>query len=276
VKIGLIGAGKVGTSLGKYLTTKDFVLSGFFDTDAIAAEKAATKTNSCKCASIQQLISNSDLVFLTVKDDNIASLALVCAEESVSGKTFCHCSGALSSKVMQPLRQKGAWACSAHPLCAVSGFDDAQIFSNKTFTLEGDEQGLKMLQSLFSQTHNPFCIISSADKAKYHAAAVFASNFVCSLADISNSLFFECGFEPEQIGKMLWPLLEGNAHRIVHEGALSALTGPIERNDVLTVKNHLGALRDENLKIYLLLSRHLLIMAEKNIPIGTTMPCVDC
>ena len=46
----------------------------------------------------------------------------------------------------------------------------------------------------------------------------------------------------------------------------TSLTGPIERNDVTTVKKHLGCLRDDELEVYRLLSRRLVGMAQSRHP----------
>lgn len=48
MKIGIIGAGRVGCSIGKYLRTKDIELAGYYDVDSVAAKEAAefTRTES--------------------------------------------------------------------------------------------------------------------------------------------------------------------------------------------------------------------------------------
>ena len=41
MKTGIIGAGRVGCSLGKYFRSKNADLVGYYDTNAAAAEEAA-------------------------------------------------------------------------------------------------------------------------------------------------------------------------------------------------------------------------------------------
>ena len=44
MKTGIIGAGRVGCSLGKYFRSKNADLVGYYDTNAAAAEEAAAFT----------------------------------------------------------------------------------------------------------------------------------------------------------------------------------------------------------------------------------------
>ena len=56
MKIGIIGAGRVGCSIGKYLRTKDIELAGYYDVDSVAAKEAAEFTRTESFDSLKQLV----------------------------------------------------------------------------------------------------------------------------------------------------------------------------------------------------------------------------
>lgn len=63
------------------------------------------------------------------------------------------------------------------------------------------------------------------------------------------------------------PIIKGNVNHIINDGVTKALTGPIERNDITTVKKHLEILDDNDKDIYKKLSLEVVNVAEKKIRI---------
>lgn len=125
---------------------------------------------------------------------------------------------------------------------------------------------MQEMQNVFRSIGNPVVMIDSDKKTLYHAAAVMVSNQMVALAEIGTQLLLQCGFERSDAEKALGPLIEGNAKKIAEVGAMEALTGPIERNDIMTVHNHLEVL-DANIRnIYLALSKQLVNLAQQKHP----------
>ncbi|HEX5248183.1 MAG TPA: DUF2520 domain-containing protein [Gaiellales bacterium] len=91
-----------------------------------------------------------------------------------------------------------------------------------------------------------------ADEAKpaYHAASVFASNYVVTLTHAAVSLLERTGLEREAALAALRPL----QHRTI-DVAGSPPTGPIARGDVATVAAHLRAVGPELEPLYRALGR---------------------
>lgn len=240
-KIGFIGAGKVGTSLGKYLSDNGFSIIGYFSRSANSASESAEFVGCAAFDSISDLVSNCDIIFITTTDSAIQS---VCSElqslggDAVRGKIFCHTSGSISSEILNPLHNLGALSASMHMLLAVSDkFKSYSDFKNAFFTVEGN--GIDGLIKIIKQCGNKYIVIKPEFKVKYHAAAVFASNFVVALSHISCSLLTECGFSYDDAAASIAPLLELNVKNIISQGPQKALTGPVERGDFETVKKHL-------------------------------------
>lgn len=246
IKIGFIGAGKVGTSLGKYLKESGLLIEGYYSRTYKNAEEAAAFTGSSAYSDMNTLIEKSDVIFITVNDDSIAK---VCSEtaaqfESLAGKTFCHTSGVHSSNVLTDLKKLGAETCSIHMLLAVNDkYESFKDFTEAFFTAEGDCERVCKILGLCG---NEYKIISSENKIRYHAAAVFASNFVVALSHIACGMLDTCGFSETEALRALTPLMLNNIKNITNVGPQKALTGPVQRGDFETIRKHLSCFGDSS------------------------------
>ncbi len=279
MRLGFIGAGKVGTTLGKYFVSmsvqidkkdgivQNFTLSGYYSRNTKSAEEAAIFTNSTKYDTLEQIIEDSDLLFLTVPDDAISIVWDSIKRLPIKEKIICHCSGSLSSAVFSEIESTGAYAYSIHPLFAISSKTESyQTMKEAVFTLEGNEKHLEQLQKFLQSFGNEVSVVGTEAKAKYHAAAVMASNHVVALAQIAIHLLQQCGFSENSARKALGPLLCGNAASVSQKGAVEALTGPIERNDVGTVRKHMDCLETDTRELYVQLSKILIGTAKEKHP----------
>lgn len=134
------------------------------------------------------------------------------------------------------------------------------------FTVEGAEEWGNKLCRFIRLLGNDCVLLSTENKTKYHAAAVFASNLVNGLYGSAVSLLEDCGFEEKQAEQALVPLFMGNASHIAEDGPVAGLTGPIERNDTTTVKKHLNVLDANEKHIYISVSGAVLALAEQKYP----------
>lgn len=262
MKIGFIGAGKVGFSLGKYFTEHNLCVSGYYSRNSESSKEAAAFTKTKSFHTIQEVIANSDTLFLTVPDGTIQEIYSEILKFNITGKCLVHCSGALTSAVFSGLDLKGAFSCSVHPICAVSNkFTGYHDLSKAYFTVEGNKA--EEFKQLISSCGNSCEILSVNNKVKYHGAAVFASNLVVALYNTAVGLLKECGLSDDFSEAAFMPLFLQNAQGIVDKGVVEALTGPVERGDYDTIDKHLKALNREDREIYRLLSDKLVAIAEK-------------
>ena len=74
MKFGFIGAGKVGFSLGKYLKENNIDLSGYYSKNQHSSREAAIFTNTKQYNNLENLIKNSDAIFITTPDNQIESV----------------------------------------------------------------------------------------------------------------------------------------------------------------------------------------------------------
>lgn len=248
-RVGFVGAGKVGFTLGKLFAESGIAVSGYSSSNAADAEAAAAFTNSHAFGDARQVVDASDVVFFTVPDGAIADAweALVfsygnAAFDALFGKVVCHCSGSLSSGEFANAAKYGASAASVHPLYAISNKEESyKTVASALFTLEGDGAAVAAAANVLDACGARHREIASRDKALYHAAAVCASNLAAGLFGSAQVMLEHCGFGADEARQALSPLFVDNCEAVAARGPIDALTGPIERNDFETVTNHLLA-----------------------------------
>ena len=265
MKVGFIGAGKMGFTLGKHMTEYGIDVGGYYSRTRQSAYEAAEFTNSHCYDSLSELVNGNDIIFITVPDGQIAVIAdeLSRLLSPSDEKIICHTSGALTSQVFSGMDSR-IYGYSIHPIYAVNSKTESYIHFNQAFiTIEGDEARIDTMAKMFEGMGHQVKEISAEDKVKYHGAAVFASNLVIGLYHKAVKLMMECGFGEAEAEEALKPLFKNNAENLIARGCADALTGPVERCDIGTVGKHIGELTGDELAVYKLLSRELIEIADK-------------
>ena len=276
MRAGFIGAGKVGFSLGKYLSVHGIEISGYCSRSAASAKEAAEFTQSRYYTDIEDITKDSDTLFITAPDGAIGEIWDDMRNLPIRDKNICHCSGSIPSTVFFDAESRGAYRYSVHPLYAVSSrYDSWKNLENAYFAVEGSSAHLPQLRSVFENAGNRVVVIDPGCKILYHTAAVMVSNQIAALADMGTVLLGKCGFSREEAEAALAPLIAGNAAKVAEKGVAEALTGPVERGDEKTVAKHLRALaefaeEDETgrdiFAAYRTLSAQLIRIAERKHP----------
>lgn len=267
MNIGIIGAGRAGCSIGKYLSESGTAVAGYYDVSREAAISAAEFTGTKSFEQIEDLAAQSSLLFLTTPDRIILQVWEQLKRLPLDNKIICHCSGALSSGSFSGIEDTHAVCCSIHPMLPFSNrFSSYKQLAHAFFTIEGQEPAVQEVSELFTALGNTVCRIQGEYKPKYHAAASILSNQVAAVLDTGYRLLEECGFTREEARQASAELVRRNVENVIRADCAKALTGPIERNDTETVKKHLKCLNEEDRKMYQVLGRKLVRIAEKKNP----------
>lgn len=267
MKIGIIGAGRVGCSIGKYLRTKDIELAGYYDVDSAAAKEAAEFTRTESFDSLKQLADQSQIIFITTPDSFIIPVWEQLKGLSLRNQIICHCSGALSSDSFSGRESMSVSCCSIHPMLPFSNkFSSYQQLEHAFFTVEGHPYAVEIITDLLTSYGNEVCQIDGKAKPKYHAAASILSNQVIAVLDMGYRLLKDCGFSREKAIAATAALVRQNIENVISQGCVHALTGPIERGDVSTVEKHLQVLNPEDAALYRMLGTRLLAIAKEKNP----------
>ncbi|MGA8849550.1 MAG: DUF2520 domain-containing protein [Dehalococcoidia bacterium] len=246
VKIGFIGAGTTGTALAVRLSQKGCPVVSVSSRTLSSAQKLAELVRDCQvCHTAQELADVAELVFITTPDDVIAQ---VCGEvQWHEGQSVVHCSGAHSVDILESAKKLGAAVGSFHPLQTFADVDQAiENLPGSTFALEAEEPLLSTLKKLTSLLNGSWVELKPGDKVLYHAAAVFACNYLVTLVKLALDLWQDFGTSQKDATRALLPLLRGTINNIDNIGLPNCLTGPIARGDLGTIERHLNALEAKN------------------------------
>ena len=247
--VSVIGAGRLGTVLARALSARGYPIRSLVARRLPSARKAAALLDGemqVLAASQIRLIRVVDLFLISVPDDQIASVAAKLSHLDFDREpVVLHTSGALSSEVLAPLRQKGWSTGSVHPLLSIS--DPHTPIEGAFWCVEGDLRAVRVGKRLVQDLGGSSFSISTSAKPLYHAAAVMTSGNVVALFDIALEMLVESGLTRKLARRVLQPLLESTVRSLATKDPKEALTGTFSRGDVETVKRHLAALKQHKL-----------------------------
>ncbi len=253
--IGFIGAGKVGFSLAKWLNIKYNNVKAIYSKNIEDAKELSLFSISEYYSNIEEIICECDTLFLTVNDDSISDVVNELIKLNVNNKILIHTSGILSSDIFGKLNENN-YCYSLHPIYAFN--DKYKSYLNLDsiyYTLEGNNKYLDEIKNLFKNVK----IIDKKNKEKYHLASSIVSNLVCSVINIGENIYKEIGIDDPNIYK---PLIKNNIDNVLAYGSNKALTGPILRNDINTVKKHINNLEGNDLLAYKYLGLNIIKMVD--------------
>jgi predicted short-subunit dehydrogenase-like oxidoreductase (DUF2520 family) len=267
MQLGFIGAGKVGTALGIYLKEKGFELSGYYSRSKDSCVQAAIRTQSNYYSTLKPLVEASDILFITTSDDQIESVAKQLCEECClkPGQLIIHTSGALPSTVLNVVKAFGCFTYSMHPLQAFADVDKSvSDLSNTYFCIEGDEEKISILEELLHTCKNAYFKVRPEQKILYHASACMLSNYLVTLIHNSLKLLDDIQLDNSTAFKAMLPLVNSTIQNVLELGTKDALTGPISRGDIDTVKKQFEAISstsNEQLALFSCMAKETLKLA---------------
>lgn len=240
--INLIGAGKVGRVLGRLLAESGMALQDVLTRSEASARDAVAFIGAGRAVAGMDQLRPADIWLLAVGDDEIAPVcAQLSATYSLAGNVVFHCSGAKSSEELQAAA--GAFAASVHPVRSFADPAHVALHFRDTFCgVEGDPRALAVLTPAMQAIGARVVPIDAAAKTVYHAASVFASNYLVTVIDAALRAYQAAGI-PEGVARdLLAPLATETLANVLRMGPEAALTGPIARGDLATVARQQAAL----------------------------------
>jgi predicted short-subunit dehydrogenase-like oxidoreductase (DUF2520 family) len=187
------------------------------------------------------------VVFLTVPDSAVAGVAAKLAAAGAGipdAVAFVHTSGALELGALAPLRSRHSVG-SFHPLRSFPEPGPPEAFRGIVIAVDASSAPLRrVLDRLARDLGAKPRRVDDGQRALYHAAAVFASNYVVALIGEAVGLLQRSGWTEQEAAQGLIPLAEGALANVMKRGPTAALTGPIRRGDAETVRRHLVALAE--------------------------------
>lgn len=232
MKVVIIGAGNLATHLSFALKAAGHQIVQIFSRSVNPASELAEKLNVSYVTDHTTINQQADIYFYAVSDDSLPSLlSLDIAPDAI----HVHTAGSVSMDVFNNKKKHfGVF----YPLQTFSRNKMVDFKKIPVFIEGSDKRVEAVLELLANQMAEKSYKADSTQRLKLHVAAVFASNFVNHLYNISSDLVQAAGFSFE----VLKPLIVETADKINYLSPSDAQTGPAKRNDMGVINNHLEQL----------------------------------
>ncbi len=234
----LIGAGNVGTHLGKRLRACGFSIVQVFSRELSKAQALAGELDAEAVNELSQVIAHEGLYLLAIRDDAIAEVAKSLSETGLHKGLFAHTSGATPAAVLQPYFERyGIF----YPLQTFSTQRTPDFSEIPICIQAAGEADVALLTAIASEVGQKAVSITEKQRIGLHVAAVFVNNFSNYLYQTGESIL-----KKEQLDfDLLLPLIRETAEKVRSLSPETAQTGPAIRGDEQTIARHLAYLQDE-------------------------------
>jgi predicted short-subunit dehydrogenase-like oxidoreductase (DUF2520 family) len=272
-RVGVVGAGRVGAVLAVALRTAGHEIT------AVAGESAASRTRietllpGVRVDKPTAVARSCDLLLLTVPDDMLSNVVsmLVASGAVRPGQRIVHTSGKHGLSVLEPAARRGAEVLAMHPAMTFTGTDlDLGRLPGCVYGVTATEATRSLAESLVSDLGGRAVWVEEDRRALYHAGLAHGANHLVTLVSQAMELLRDSGVTDP--AGTLRPLLSAALDNALACGD-AALTGPIVRGDVETVRAHLADIAGSNpasLETYVAMARataHRAVLDGRLLPI---------
>lgn len=266
--LAVVGAGRVGTALAVLWRRAGHRIVAVAGGSA-TLERAARYLPDVPVLDNVEAARGAGVVVLATPDGAIAGVCEELARAGVVGPgvAVVHASGAIGLDALASARSSGASVLSVHPLQTCPTVEAAlERIPGAGFAITAEtEDAFALGERLALEAGGrPFRVADGA-KPLYHAAAVFASNYLVAVTAIAHELFERATADAD--AALLAPLGEATLANVERVGPAAALTGPAVRGDAITVERNLEALAKdapEAVRAYVALADLALELAERS------------
>lgn len=241
-KVGIIGAGKVGSVLAIALQKQGIDVCAVSGGRSESAKILADRIGGLFCRDAERVAREADILLIATPDREIKNVVevLITSGKMRTGQIVFHVCGSQSAEILAGLKSFGVAIGSIHPLQSFSSIEAGlKNLGGSYFAIDGDEQALLKAREFVKKLNGTCMYVPPESRALYHASACMASNYLTALLHSAAILMETFGVDETQAIKALRPLVQGTLTNIEAYGTLQALTGPVVRGDVGTIKQQL-------------------------------------
>ncbi|MDQ3735545.1 MAG: DUF2520 domain-containing protein [Actinomycetota bacterium] len=245
LRVGVIGAGRVGAVLGAALSRSGHHVVAATAVSNASRDRAARLLPGAALLPADEVIARVDLVLLAVPDDTLGGLVRGLAESGTfrPGQIVVHTSGAHGLAVLEPAAEQGSLPLAVHPVMTLFGHpEDVHRLAGVPFGVTANEEHRAVAETLVLEMGGEPVWVEESARTLYHAALVVGSNHLVTLVAEARDLLSTAGVEDP--ARLLAPLLSAALDNSLRYGD-KALTGPVSRGDVGTVRRHLRTLVEQ-------------------------------
>lgn len=243
-RIGVVGAGRVGAVLAHTLRAAGHeivAVAGESDASRDRIEALLPGVEVAKPSAVAR--AATDVLLLTVPDDMLANVADVLAASGAlhEGQYVVHTSGRHGLDVLDAVVAVGARPVAVHPAMTFTGTGvDLARLTECIFGVTADFAERGFAEHLVADLGGRPMWVPEERRIRYHAGLAHGANHLVTLVTEAMEILSAAGADDP--AGTLRPLLTAALDNALTAGD-AALTGPIVRGDVETVRAHLADLR---------------------------------
>ena len=242
LSIGIVSAGRVGSALGSALRAAGHTIVGAHAPSEASLDRLGAMLPGVPALSVEEVARRAEVLLFAVPDDELGPLVEGLAKLGcfTAGQLAIHVAGRYGVSVLEPAARAGALALAVHPAMTFTGTSlDVARLVGCPFAVTAPATLLPIGQALVTETGGTPVVVAEEDRGLYHAALAHGANHLVTLVAQSMRVLEALGVEAP--GAYLAPLLQAALDGTLSSGE-SALTGPVARGDVGTVREHLASL----------------------------------
>lgn len=245
LRVGVIGAGRVGAVLGAALAQAGHEVVATSAVSQDSRRRAERLLPGVPIKPPPEVVDAADFVLLAVPDDTLRGLVSGLANAGAwrSGQLVAHTSGSVGISVLDPAAARGVLALALHPAMTFTGrSEDVQKLTGATFGVTAPDELRPVAEALVVEIGAEPVWVPELARPLYHAALTVGANHLVTIVNDAVDLLAQSGVEHP--ARLLAPLLSAALDNALRLGD-AALTGPVSRGDVATVRTHLATLEQD-------------------------------
>lgn len=245
--VGVVSAGRVGSVLGAALARAGHTVVAASGVSSESVRRATELLPDVPLLPPDEVARRADLVLLAIPDDALAGTVrgLAAVDALRAGQIVVHTSGAHGVDVLEPAAAAGALPLALHPAMTFAGkLEDLQRIAACSFAVTADpddEVAWNVGEALVVEIGADPVRVPQSARPLYHAALAHGANHLVTLVAECADLLRSAGIDPAE--RLLGPLLSAALDNALRHGD-RALTGPVARGDIGTLRTHLRVLAD--------------------------------
>lgn len=238
-RVGVVGAGRVGSVLAARLHAAGHEIVAVAGESDASRGRAAALLPGVPMAKPSAVARECDLLLLTVPDDMLSNVvAMLSASGAIhEGQYVVHTSGAHGLAVLADAEAVGARPIALHPAMTFTGTEvDLPRLRDAIFGVTAGEGERAVTEQLVADLGGRPMWVAEDKRTLYHSGLAHGANHLVTLVTQAMEMLAAAG--GDNPADTLRPLLNAALDNALAHGD-AALTGPIVRGDVETVRAHL-------------------------------------
>jgi len=246
----VVGPGRLGSAVLAGLQEADLTVAAV----AVHADDDTSLSDALPHVRVRDAALQADAWWLAVPDDEIYGVAGRLAEALPTSRRpgapqplAIHSSGLGSVHLLKPLYEQGVRVLCLHPLQTFAGEPKAELLQGVPCAVTAlEERDLQLGEELAGRLGMRPFRLADEKKTLYHLSAVVGCNLLVALESEAKRLMDEATGDSTGLDHLA-VLLETTLRNLLQGGEPAfALTGPVARGDVGTVRAHLRLLDRES------------------------------